>query len=275
MPFLLYKITNTENDKLYVGQTITSLKRRFADHKCITEYKMTVSISKLKRAMVKYGKEKFSIHLLAEYPCQESLDEAEQLYIELYDAIESGYNLRTGGAGGGLLHESSKALIREKRKLQVMSPEHMKALGAAAKISNEKQKRPVSGKCIDTNEVIYFLGINEVKMAGFSPSHIHRCANGTRGRKIHRGFIWTYGWEGPVELTTKERINELKTLNNNKVMEGPKAVIGRCRDSGFLIYFPTTNTADKFGFSSTAINKCVRGHRKSHKNYTWEYASGL
>ena len=33
MPYIVYKITNDVNDKVYIGRTAFTLKKRFAEHK--------------------------------------------------------------------------------------------------------------------------------------------------------------------------------------------------------------------------------------------------
>jgi group I intron endonuclease len=53
----IYKITNTINKKIYIGQTIKSIIDRFKGH-CL---KASISISAIFNAINKYGKENFLI----------------------------------------------------------------------------------------------------------------------------------------------------------------------------------------------------------------------
>lgn len=59
----IYKIVNDINDKIYIGQTIKSLARRFYQHCYMSEYKEnpTTYNTQLSQAIRKYGKEHFSI----------------------------------------------------------------------------------------------------------------------------------------------------------------------------------------------------------------------
>jgi group I intron endonuclease len=92
----IYKITNKENGLIYIGCTISSLKKRFSEHlyRCFkTDYK-----SKLYNSMKKYGQENFTIELIEE--CDLSIIyETEKKYIKQYDSYTNGLNSTFGGEG--------------------------------------------------------------------------------------------------------------------------------------------------------------------------------
>ena len=92
----IYKITNKENGLIYIGCTISSLKKRFSEHlyRCFkTDYK-----SKLYNSMKKYGQEIFTIELIEE--CDLSIIyETEKKYIKQYDSYTNGLNSTFGGEG--------------------------------------------------------------------------------------------------------------------------------------------------------------------------------
>lgn len=91
----IYKITNDLNDKVYVGQTIQSLNKRFIGHCCNSKSDRSSSMH-IKRAILKYGKEHFKIELIEE--CETSLlDEREIYWINYYNSFNNGYNLTEGG----------------------------------------------------------------------------------------------------------------------------------------------------------------------------------
>lgn len=90
----IYKITNDLNDKVYVGQTIQSLSKRFNAH-CSNSNDKSSNMY-IKRAILKYGREHFTITLIEE--CENSLlDEREIYWISYFDSYKSGYNLTKGG----------------------------------------------------------------------------------------------------------------------------------------------------------------------------------
>ena len=95
----IYKIYNDVNDKVYIGQTVRTAERRWAEHKnaAINElYRETI----LYNAMRKYGVDKF--HMIVIRECDESeLDYYEELYINAYNSLApNGYNMTTGGEKG-------------------------------------------------------------------------------------------------------------------------------------------------------------------------------
>ena len=71
----IYVIKNDINDKVYVGQTIQTLKKRFNGHCCYSKSDRSDRMY-IKRAIHKYGKEHFSIELIEECPT-ELLNERE------------------------------------------------------------------------------------------------------------------------------------------------------------------------------------------------------
>ena len=96
----IYLITNLENKKMYVGQTVNTISHRWRNH--INEaYEGNKSNSLLHRAIIKHGASSFSIEQLEE--CQDKeLNEKEKYYIKKYDTYythNKGYNLTWGGEG--------------------------------------------------------------------------------------------------------------------------------------------------------------------------------
>ena len=91
----IYKITNTQTDECYIGQSVDVYKR-WNDHcKCGLGID-TPPGNKLYKAIQDYGLENFTFELLAECT-KEELDAKEKYFIELYQAKEFGYNGRNEG----------------------------------------------------------------------------------------------------------------------------------------------------------------------------------
>jgi group I intron endonuclease len=88
----VYLIKNKINGKVYIGQTIQSLKRRFAQHKysALTKKKKTPLYSSIR----KYGIDNFEITLLEDNIKPEELNDIEASYILKYSSVEEGYNLK-------------------------------------------------------------------------------------------------------------------------------------------------------------------------------------
>ena len=112
----IYKIENQINHKVYIGQTIKSLNKRFSQHK--NNYtKPYFSQIHLYRAFKKYGIENFSFEKI-ERVNDEDLDEREKYWIAYYNSYENGYNSTLGGRDTELYkwdYEQIKKLYDEYR----------------------------------------------------------------------------------------------------------------------------------------------------------------
>ena len=87
----IYKITNLINNKCYIGQSINILDR-WRHHKSSAFNKNDYRYEyPLYRAFRKYGLENFSFEIIEEC-LQSDLDKKEEYYINLFNAIDYGYN---------------------------------------------------------------------------------------------------------------------------------------------------------------------------------------
>lgn len=94
----IYKITNTQNGKIYIGQTVQSVSERWQKHIICAKRGFN---RYLYDAMNHYGYENFSVETVEE--CNDSsLDERERFWIKQYRCNEKryGYNMTPGGGGG-------------------------------------------------------------------------------------------------------------------------------------------------------------------------------
>jgi group I intron endonuclease len=145
---IIYKITNSINDKVYIGQTVESLKKRWNRHTWVCTIKRNAMA--ITNAIVKYGKENFIIEEIDKADDIEELNEKEIYYINLYKSISpNGYNLTTGG-NNKRLSEETKRKISESNKGRKTSDETRKKLSDShkgVKFSNERRlKMSISNK---------------------------------------------------------------------------------------------------------------------------------
>lgn len=89
--FVVYKITNKINGKIYVGKCRYGFKHRWTSHVRDSKIKQTP----LYRAMRKYGLESFTIEAIEKYTSQKDMDEREAFWIEYLDCMNTnvGYNM--------------------------------------------------------------------------------------------------------------------------------------------------------------------------------------
>lgn len=93
MPGVIYKITNKINNKVYIGQTTRSIKKRFSRH-CNEK-----SCAAIHMAIKKYGKENFEITILQNCDNKKDLNKKEKYFIKYFNSkIPNGYNICSGGS---------------------------------------------------------------------------------------------------------------------------------------------------------------------------------
>ena len=90
----IYIVINDINHKVYIGQTSTSLKRRWHEH----THTDINNGTHFHNALLKYGVDKFHLYLLEECTI-DKLNEREIYYISIFNSYKDGYNMTPGGAG--------------------------------------------------------------------------------------------------------------------------------------------------------------------------------
>lgn len=103
----IYKITNLINGKIYIGQTISSIQKRYSKH-CNCNQQI------IGKAIQKYGKENFKLERIDSATSREELDEKERYWISFYNSqIPNGYNLESGGTTNKEINEDTRKKLRE------------------------------------------------------------------------------------------------------------------------------------------------------------------
>lgn len=86
----IYKITNIQNNKVYIGQTIRPIEQRF--HRHINDALNNILDTHFARAIRKYGKDNFIIEQIDQAQTQDELNKKEQCWIQYYNSVQEGYN---------------------------------------------------------------------------------------------------------------------------------------------------------------------------------------
>ena len=86
----IYKITNIQNNKVYIGQTIRPIEQRF--HRHLSDALNNILDTHFARAIRKYGKDSFIIEEIDNAQTQDELNQKEQYWIRYYNSVEDGYN---------------------------------------------------------------------------------------------------------------------------------------------------------------------------------------
>lgn len=110
----IYKITNTVNGKVYIGQSI-DIERRHHEHN-VKLNNNNHHNSYLQNSWNKYGESKFS-HEIIEKCDVSQLNDREEYWISKYDSFNNnlGYNLTSGGGQGTKVSDITKKKLSDQR----------------------------------------------------------------------------------------------------------------------------------------------------------------
>ena len=109
---IIYKATNTVNNKVYIGQTINTLEYRKNQHFRETKRPNRPN-TYFHNAINKYGESSFVFEEIDSANTQEELDCKERYWISFYHSNDrgKGYNLDEGGRSGGKKSEETRKKI--------------------------------------------------------------------------------------------------------------------------------------------------------------------
>ena len=117
---IIYKITNTRNGKIYIGQTTETLSKRWKRH-CSSYCTKYMAIA---RAISKYGKASFIIEEVEKCNSREELNIREHYYIYTYKTLTPyGYNIKAGGNNSPMANSTKQKISNankgQKRTLEM------------------------------------------------------------------------------------------------------------------------------------------------------------
>ena len=129
---IIYKITNIQNNKVYIGQTIRPIEQRFRRH--LNDALNNKLDTHFARAIRKHGAAAFSIEQIDTAASQEELSEKEQYWIRFYNSIDDGYNETDA------LYKCGGNTYANK------TTEELKLIGAKISVTKQGAKNPMSRK---------------------------------------------------------------------------------------------------------------------------------
>jgi group I intron endonuclease len=91
----IYKFTHLESNRSYIGQTIQDPNRRRLEHIC--DSRDSNKTYHFHNALKKYGVNAFSFEVIDEAKTIEELNSLEESYIQKFNSIDNGFNIRNGG----------------------------------------------------------------------------------------------------------------------------------------------------------------------------------
>lgn len=139
----VYKVTNTVNNKIYIGQTSQIPTRRWSRHLRDAEKGLDL---RFYRAIRKYGKDSFRFEVICENLTREEANQKEIEFISKYKSLDPdyGYNSTYGGLGSSHTEEILNKI--SKASLETWSdPEFRKRMSEAHKGLHEGEKNAMYG----------------------------------------------------------------------------------------------------------------------------------
>ncbi len=135
----VYSITNTINNKKYIGKS-DNIYVRWDEHR--KELNKGVHHNKhLQRAWNKYGENNFIFEIIEKCKNDELAYQREQYWVNYYDSFKNGYNMNEGGTGGlGYTHtEENIQKMSEFQKERMKDPKEKEKLSEA----HNDYKKPI------------------------------------------------------------------------------------------------------------------------------------
>ena len=194
MEYIVYKITNTVNSKLYFGITQQSLIKRWQQHKCNSNKKNY----HLYNAIKKYGFDKFKIEIVYKAGSKKDMFSKEKELISMYktNLRGYGYNNSLGGEAsrfGCKMSEYQKNRIRkpisEETKKKMSNKAKGRDMTPAVLASANKRRGKPANNCVKVilNNLIIFNSITIAsKCTGVSASSIHNNIKGLSKKNKNR-----------------------------------------------------------------------------------------
>lgn len=204
---IIYKYTNINNDKVYIGQTVEE-KVRIYKHK----KESFKEGGKFGKAICQYGFENFTYEVLFRTIETENLEQLKRVldimeiaYIKFYDSYSNGYNSTLGGGGiiGYKHSEETKQKMSKTHMGKIMSEEARRNISESRKrlhihLSDEAKQnisklfsKPISQFSKDNKFIQDWNSITEAtNELELYPGGISKVCSGKL--KTCGGYIWKY-----------------------------------------------------------------------------------
>lgn len=275
----IYKITNLINNKIYIGQTIRTIEKRWQEHLWNSFNEKSLSYNCLfHKAIRKYGKDNFKIEKLEECENKDILMK-EKYWINYYNSCNTGYNSFVGGElGKPKISKIEEEKVLELWKSGLNRLEIAKQLNCCPEAvsvslhSNgvdkkdikdrgyEQTRKPISQYTLNGEYIRTFKGLREAERH-FNKNYdcgIRSAATETSNQKTAFGFQWRF-------TDSTENIEKVTFINGKA-----KEICQYDLEMNLLNTFSSISEAKRF-LKKGDISSCLRGKTKTAGGYIWKY----
>jgi group I intron endonuclease len=271
--YIIYKITNLINGKIYIGVTSRpDIRSRFIEHISGSNWSGRKSI--LHIAISKYGKDNFNIEIIEKTDSIENMFILENKYIIKYDSFYlngKGYNMTFGGEGrvNSVTTEETKKLLslkgqefnKTKRGIEIRNAAANKLRGRrVSEEERENKRKVVPNKTSFTimspsKEIIHAANLTQFcKLHNLSRGALREVLRGKQ--KSHKG--WTL--PGPEFIINRE----IKDTDSN----GMKSTFKLLSPNNEIIeYTGLSEFCRIHGLNRTCIRYVLNGKYKTHQGW--------
>lgn len=183
----IYKFTHIETGRVYVGQTTQDPNRRRLEH--ISDSRYTTKEYHFHNALRKYGIDAFTFEVIATADSLEELNSLEIQFIDQFDSIANGFNIREGG--GNKKH----------------NPESIKRMKEAQKAAHARRRE--SG----TEGGWKRIDGGPMKGKTCSTEHKRKVGEANKGKKL--GMTWEEIYGPEVAAARKQAMTERALARKN------------------------------------------------------------
>lgn len=235
----IYKIENTVNGKVYIGQS-KNIEERWKSHIRASKSKASVGYNYyIHKAFRKYGIENFIFSVVEE--CEPSeLNEREVYWIKIYESVnnEHGYNMTEGGDN-----------------------------------TSYHAQRPIYQIDIDTKEIVnkYKSCFEAGRCIGKFQANIRHCCD--KKYRYAYGFLWVYADEYDPNEIKKRNISINLSAHSGKSKEVAKC--DKNTHDVLEIFVNSKEASEKTGITRSAISNCLVNISKSAGGYYWAYTENI
>ena len=261
---IIYKITNLINNKIYIGQTTQPLNCRWNDH-CHSKRKNNA----ITNAIRKYGKDNFSIEVLATVYKTDDLNRLEKFYIEEFNSLApKGYNLKTGGQDHNRYTDESKKKMSSARIGTTMPIDVRKKISKTHKqrfkdnpLLSQQRSEMVKKAWTDPQYRIN----KSIKQKEYWSDDINRKRHSAIGKQLVSDPEYLKKVSNGVKKAqqrpeVKQRMEQFYKTKCKKVINDLQEIFDSIKDA-----------AEAYGIQSSSITKQIQGEYKTAGKRTWKY----
>ena len=203
----IYKIINTENNKVYIGKAL-DIYRRIKAHVTALNTRDTNENRHLINSWHKYGRKCFTYEVVEYIEDVNKIAERELYWMDYFDSLsrDKGYNMRYDSATGLIVSEETRQRCREAQLERFKDPKERAKIGRSAKKfwkENPDIKEQMSKNVSKAKEKYNFLQYtregefiknwDSVKSIiydnpDYKWQNIYSVCNGYK--KTYMGFVW-------------------------------------------------------------------------------------